>query len=66
MQPDGEASNNEVFAENYNIALNIMHECFDPVEEPQTIRDIIKMLFSVKSKRFLTQIIINPSFLFLE
>ena len=33
-QPDGEASNNEVFAENYNIALDIMYECFDPVEEP--------------------------------
>ena len=41
MQADGEASNNEVFAEKYKIALDVMHECFDLVEEPQTSRDII-------------------------
>ncbi|EEF47877.1 conserved hypothetical protein [Ricinus communis] len=38
-----EASDIETLSENYsmlNIALDMMHECFDPVEEPHTKRDL--------------------------
>ncbi|CAN1266605.1 Increased DNA methylation 1 [Linum perenne] len=44
----------EIQAQSYsklNIALQVMHECFDPLEEPHTKRDIIRdIIFSKRSE----------------
>ncbi|XP_015579490.1 increased DNA methylation 1 isoform X2 [Ricinus communis] len=49
-----EASDIEALSENYsmlNIALDMMHEFFDPVEEPHTKRDLLKdVIFSKRSE----------------
>lgn len=41
---DLDASDNEAIIENYSklsIALDVMHECFEPVKEPHTGRDLV-------------------------
>ena len=41
---DLDASDNEAMVENYSklsIALAVMHECFEPVKEPRTGRDLV-------------------------
>ncbi|KAL2488623.1 increased DNA methylation 1-like [Forsythia ovata] len=47
---DQEASDNEFLVESYsklNIALSVMHECFEPVKEPHTKRDLMEdVIFS--------------------
>ncbi|CAK7328245.1 unnamed protein product [Dovyalis caffra] len=54
MQSDNhkfDASDNETLVETYsklNIALDVMHECFEPVEEPCTRRDLMQdVIFSI-------------------
>uniref|UniRef100_A0A5B7BUP7 PHD finger transcription factor n=1 Tax=Davidia involucrata TaxID=16924 RepID=A0A5B7BUP7_DAVIN len=45
-----DASDNEASAENYsklNVALGVMHECFEPVKESRTRRDLVEdVIFS--------------------
>ncbi|CAI9776483.1 unnamed protein product [Fraxinus pennsylvanica] len=47
---DHEAPHNEFLMESYsklNIALSVMHECFEPVKEPHTRRDLMEdVIFS--------------------
>ncbi|KZV25751.1 hypothetical protein F511_04812 [Dorcoceras hygrometricum] len=47
------ASDNEDLMENYiklNIALGVMHECFEPVREPGSSRDLVEdLIFSSRS-----------------
>ncbi|KAG8371508.1 hypothetical protein BUALT_Bualt13G0094900 [Buddleja alternifolia] len=47
---DNDASDDEFLVENYsklNIALNVMHECFEPVKEPSTKSDLVEdVIFS--------------------
>ncbi|XWS52972.1 hypothetical protein CRYUN_Cryun11dG0117900 [Craigia yunnanensis] len=57
MQPDThdvDASYNEAMVENYSklsIALDVMHECFEPVKEPRTGRDLVAdIIFSTSSE----------------
>ncbi|KDP45793.1 hypothetical protein JCGZ_17400 [Jatropha curcas] len=57
IQSDGfklDSPDIEALTENYsklNIALDVMHECFEPVEEPLTKRDLLKdVIFSKESK----------------
>ncbi|XWS28674.1 hypothetical protein CRYUN_Cryun25bG0091400 [Craigia yunnanensis] len=51
---DLDASDNEVMVENYSklsIALDVMHECFEPVKEPRTGRDLVAdIIFSRSSE----------------
>ncbi|CAN0904029.1 Increased DNA methylation 1, partial [Linum grandiflorum] len=50
----GGSLSTEIQAQSYsklNIALQVMHECFDPLEEPHTKRDIIReIIFSKRSE----------------
>ncbi|XP_042042060.1 uncharacterized protein LOC121787416 [Salvia splendens] len=50
---NGAASNDEVLVESYsklNVALSVMHECFEPVKEPRTRRDLMEdVIFSRRS-----------------
>lgn len=42
---DNDILNAEEIAESYsklNIAVSVMHECFEPVKEPRTQRDIVE------------------------
>ena len=47
-QPDDTklaATDIEILAESHsklNIALDVIHECFEPIEEPHTGRDVVK------------------------
>ncbi|KAI3453866.1 hypothetical protein Pfo_010529 [Paulownia fortunei] len=47
---DHDASDDECLVENYsklNVALGVMHECFEPVKEPSTRRDLVEdVIFS--------------------
>ncbi|KAM7501789.1 hypothetical protein LguiB_000693 [Lonicera macranthoides] len=51
MNPDSgdlDASNGDNLTENYsklNVALGVMHECFEPVKEPRTQRDLVEDVF---------------------
>ncbi|XVF69023.1 hypothetical protein PTKIN_Ptkin11bG0047800 [Pterospermum kingtungense] len=51
---DLDASDNEEMVENYSklsIALDVMHECFEPVKEPRTGRDLVAdIIFSRSSE----------------
>ncbi|KAK6272177.1 hypothetical protein POUND7_009260 [Theobroma cacao] len=51
---DLDASDNEAIIENYSklsIALDVMHECFEPVKEPHTGRDLVAdIIFSRSSE----------------
>ncbi|XP_022732178.1 uncharacterized protein LOC111286463 [Durio zibethinus] len=51
---DVDASDNEAMVESYSklsIALAVMHECFEPVKEPQTGRDLVAdIIFSRSSE----------------
>lgn len=53
IEPDDSVSDNvdyESSVENYSrlsVALDVMHECFEPVKEPHTRRDIVEdVIFS--------------------
>ena len=42
---EGDTSDTEELTEIYsklNIAISVMHECFEPVKEPRTQRDIVE------------------------
>ncbi|KAK6117019.1 hypothetical protein DH2020_049263 [Rehmannia glutinosa] len=47
---DHDASDDECLVENYgklNVALSVMHECFEPAKEPRTGRDLVEdVIFS--------------------
>ncbi|CAK9181680.1 unnamed protein product, partial [Ilex paraguariensis] len=49
-----DASDTDVLMENYsklNVALGVMHECFEPVKEPRTRRDLVEdVIFSRRSE----------------
>ncbi|KAJ8769778.1 hypothetical protein K2173_007638 [Erythroxylum novogranatense] len=57
IQDDGnnhDASDAEALTEMHsklNVALDVMHECFEPVEEPQTGRDIVKDIIFCKGSK---------------